>query len=127
MMGRRTNVAGPAPGEKDQVMRDFKAFFHHFFQDVHLVRHILAGLGVILLAVALVIWWAEESSLGNALYLTLITGLTVGYGDISPVTLVGRCASVIAAMIGIILTGIYVAIATNAVSRSLNDDDLAGR
>lgn len=108
-------------------MRDFKAFFHHFFQGVHLVRHILAGLGVILLAVALVIWWAEESSLGNALYLTLITGLTVGYGDISPVTLVGRCASVIAAMIGIILTGIYVAIATNAVSRSLGDDDLAGR
>lgn len=108
-------------------MRDFRAFFHHFFQGVHLVRHILVGLTVILLAVALVIWWAEGNSFDDALYLTMITGLTVGYGDISPVSVVGRCASVVAAMIGIVVTGIYVAIATNAVARCLGGDDLAGR
>ena len=34
--------------------------------------------------------WAEDQTLGNAIYFTLITGLTVGYGDIAPVTPIGK-------------------------------------
>ena len=34
--------------------------------------------------------WAEDQTLGNAIYFTLITGMTVGYGDITPVTPIGK-------------------------------------
>jgi voltage-gated potassium channel len=102
-------------------MHDLRQFCFHFWVGVHLLRHILTGLIVVLLLLALVIWWAEHKSFGDAVYLTLITGLTVGYGDISPVTLVGRTASILAALVGVIVTGIYVAIATNAVSRCVKE------
>lgn len=96
-------------------MQDLRRFCFHFWVGVHLLRHILTDLIVVLLLLALVIWWAEDSSFGDAVYLTLITGLTVGYGDISPVTLADRTASILAALVGVIVTGIYVANAANAV------------
>ncbi len=94
------------------ALRDLHLFLIHFFRVTHLVRHILEALFACLLGIAVVIALAEHRSFGDAVYFTLITGLTVGYGDISPVTPVGRVASMI-------LTGIYVAISTNAVSRAL--------
>jgi voltage-gated potassium channel len=63
--------------------------------------------------------WAEDQTLGNAIYFTLITGLTVGYGDIIPVTPIGKAASGAIAIVGVITAGIYVAIATRAVSMSI--------
>jgi voltage-gated potassium channel len=104
------------------AMRDLRSFFYHFFLGTHLVRYILAGLTAMLVTVTLVIWWAEQASFGVALYLTLITGLTVGYGDISPTTLAGRVASIVAAMLGLVISGIYVALATNAVQRCLAEN-----
>lgn len=103
-------------------MRDLKSFFYHFFLGAHLLRYILVGLTAILLTITVVIWLAEQTSFGDALYLTLITGLTVGYGDISPETLAGRAASIVAALLGLIISGIYVALATNAVHRSLAEN-----
>jgi voltage-gated potassium channel len=100
-------------------LRDLHLFLIHFFRATHLVRHILEALLACLLGLAVVIGLAEHRSFADALYFTLITGLTVGYGDISPVTPLGRVASIAAALIGVISTGIYVAIATNAVSRAL--------
>jgi voltage-gated potassium channel len=102
-------------------MRDLKAFFYHFFRATHLVRYILGGLTLILLCISVVIWRVEEASFADALYLTLITGLTVGYGDISPTTWSGRIASIVAALVGLIISGIYVALATNAVQQSLHE------
>jgi voltage-gated potassium channel len=102
-------------------MRDLQAFFYHFFRATHLVRYILGGLTLILLVISVVIWRVEEASFADALYLTLITGLTVGYGDISPTTWSGRAASIVAALVGLIISGIYVALATNAVQRSLHE------
>jgi voltage-gated potassium channel len=49
----------------------------------------------------------------------LITGLTVGYGDITPVTAMGKAASAAIAGVGVITAGTYVGIATRAVSMSL--------
>ena len=63
--------------------------------------------------------WAEDQTLGNAIYFTLITGMTVGYGDITPVTPIGKAASVAIAIVGVITAGIYVAIATRAVAISI--------
>jgi voltage-gated potassium channel len=57
--------------------------------------------------------------LGNAIYFALITAMTVGYGDITPVTPIGKAASASIAVVGVITVGIYVGIATRAVSMSI--------
>ena len=56
----------------------------------------------------------EKVSFGKALYFSFITGLTVGYGDIAPVTSIGRVISVLMGLIGILFTGVVVATAVEA-------------
>ncbi len=102
-------------------MHDFFAYLRHFFYMLKLVRHALAGLLVLLLIGAGVIAIAEGMSYGKALYLTAITGLTVGYGDIAPVTVVGRIVSVLIGLIGLIYIGIVVAIATAALRHMVEE------
>jgi hypothetical protein len=57
----------------------------------------------------------------RALYFTMITGMTVGYGDIVPTTALGRVISVVIAMIGIVYVGIIVAIATRALTLAVHE------
>jgi hypothetical protein len=56
-----------------------------------------------------------------------ITGLTVGYGDITPTTASGKAMSIVAALIGVITSGIYVAIAAKAVAASVEGRRLGER
>ena len=58
----------------------------------------------------------EGIPLGKAIYFACITGLTIGYGDITPETGWGMIASVAIGLIGMIFTGITIAIATRALA-----------
>lgn len=49
----------------------------------------------------------------DALYWSLITATTVGYGDIRPLKRASRILSIFIAFIGIMLTGVIVAITVN--------------
>ena len=107
-------------------MKDFLAYLRHFFYTLSLVRHMLAGLLLLLLIGAGVIAIAEDMHFGEALYLTAITGLTVGYGDIAPTTVTGRILSVLIGLIGLIYFGVIVAVA-NAAMRHVVDDKREAR
>ncbi len=100
-------------------MRDFIIVAMNFVRTARHVRHVMGGLFLILLSIAVIISIVEDHSFADAVYFTLITGLTVGYGDIAPVTPVGRLASVVAAFVGVILTGIYVGVATQAIAQTV--------
>ena len=54
--------------------------------------------------------------LGQGIYFAFITGLSIGYGDISPKTGWGCVVSVGIGMIGMIFVGMTVAIATRALA-----------
>ena len=55
----------------------------------------------------------------DAIYWGFITATTVGYGDIRPMGRLSKALSVLIALIGMIFTGIMVALAVNAVTESL--------
>ena len=107
-------------------MRDFFAYLRHLRYILSLVRHMMAGLLLLLLLGAVLIAIAEDMHFGEALYLTAVTGLTVGYGDIAPATVAGRILSVLIGLIGLIYFGVIVSVA-NAAMRHVVDDKREAR
>jgi Ion channel len=59
--------------------------------------------------------YVEEWSLGESIYFTFITGLTIGYGDLVPKHFVSRLGAVVIGMVGIVLMGLIAAIAVRAL------------
>jgi hypothetical protein len=75
---------------------------------------ILIGLGGVAISVV------ENLPLGRAIYFAFITGLTIGYGDITPQTSAGAVLSVILGLIGTVFVGLTVAIAVRALRDTVN-------
>ncbi len=57
----------------------------------------------------------------DALYWSLVTALTIGYGDIVPTQKATRIFAIIVGLCGILLTGLFVAIALNAATVAYSD------
>ena len=66
-------------------------------------------------------------SFGEAVYFSFITGLTVGYGDIAPITAIGRVISVLLGLIGILFTGVVVATAVEATRHAWEEMQSQGK
>jgi len=69
----------------------------------------------------LVIGRLEGWPIGDALYFTLVTGLTIGYGDLTPRHVVSRCLAVVIGFSGIALTGLIAAVSVRALEIAARD------
>jgi hypothetical protein len=63
----------------------------------------------------------ENRELGEGIYFAFITGLSIGYGDITPATAWGRVVSVLIGLVGTIFVGLTVAVATRALADSIRE------
>ena len=70
---------------------------------------------------AMLITYTEAIPLGTALYFAFVTGLTIGYGDIVPVSAAGRIVSIVLGFVGILFTGLVVAVAVRALQQTWAD------
>ncbi len=74
--------------------------------------------GLTFMAIVVMSWIfaeAEQVGFGEALYFAGVTALTIGYGDIVPLTATGKILCVIMGILGVITTGIIVAVAIQAM------------
>ena len=60
----------------------------------------------------------QQISLFEGFWYITVTVTTVGYGDIVPITLLGKIISISAGFIGLIIIGLMVGIATVAVKET---------
>jgi len=102
-------------------MREFLTFCSHILLMLRHVRGVILVLVVVLFCAA-IISRVEGVPFGDSLYFTLITGLTIGYGDITPTTTVGRVLSILVGVIGVIFVGLVVAITTRALHLTAQDE-----
>lgn len=94
----------------------FAEFLRAWIRYTSYVREILGTLFLILLIGSVLIWHYEDISFVDAIYFTFITGLSVGYGDITPETTMGKMVSVCIGIIGVFIVGLSVAIGARALS-----------
>ncbi|MEM1243383.1 MAG: potassium channel family protein [Pseudomonadota bacterium] len=104
-------------------MEEFIRFIKNFCSIFWLTRGITLVLLLILFAASFIFYFFENLSLGNAIYLTFITGLTVGYGDFTPASPLGKITSVFIGFVGMIFIGLIVAIATFAIKFTLRQTE----
>ena len=84
---------------------------------------VLSAILAIQVALGLLIGFVEGWSVGDAVYFTFVTGLTIGYGDIVPRQALGRALAIGVGVSGLFLTGLIAGIAVYAMRAALPDRD----
>lgn len=78
---------------------------------------------IVLVTAAISYSLAEHVSIANAFWWAIVTATTVGYGDISPHTFVGRAASIALMLIGIGIVGTLTSSISSFFNGTGNDQD----
>ena len=95
------------------------AFLLHFAWSLYLVAPLLIFFVLLILFLGQVVGRLEKWAPFDALYWSLVTATTVGYGDIRPLRKWSRMLAIAIALNGLILTGIIIAIAINTVTYTI--------
>ena len=90
-------------------------FTYYFFHAIWHVRTIILILIALIVAGAAAVTLVEKLPFADTLYFAFVTGLTIGYGDIVMQTPVGRLVALLIGLIGILFTGLLVAVMVHAV------------
>lgn len=91
-------------------------FFQIFLLGLWLFSPLLVPLLVLMIVLGQFLGRYENWSRTDALYFTFITSLTIGYGDLRPHRNKSKLLAVAIGVIGLILNGIVVAIALQAIN-----------
>jgi voltage-gated potassium channel len=85
-------------------------FIQLFFIYISFTLPLLLSFIMLIVILGQLVGHIEKWSRFDALYWTFITALTIGYGDIKPIYKNSRLISIIIGLLGIMLTGLIVAI-----------------
>jgi Ion channel len=107
------------PGSQTVQRRFFVALGRAFRVTLPVLSIILA----IQIVLGLLVGFVEGWSVGDAVYFTFITGLTIGYGDIVPRQALARALAIGIGISGLFLTGLIAGVAVYAMRRALGEHD----
>ena len=101
-----------------------RRFFMALGLAIHLAWPVLSVIFAVQVALGLLIGLLEGWSVGDALYFTFVTALTIGYGDIVPRQALARALAVGIGICGLFLTGLIAGIAVYAMRAALLGRDI---
>jgi voltage-gated potassium channel len=93
-------------------------FIQLFFLGIYFITPILLIFIFIVLLLGQIVGRMEVWDRFDAFYWSFITAFTVGYGDLRPIKKSSKIISMFIALIGIIFTGIIVAVTIVAITKS---------
>jgi hypothetical protein len=96
-----------------------RRFFMALGRAIHLAWPVLSTILGIQVVLGLLIGFVEGWSVGDAVYFTFVTGLTIGYGDIVPRQALARALAIGVGISGLFLTGLIAGIAVYAMRTAL--------
>ncbi len=109
------------------MISDFVRFLKHLYRVLHFVRGVMLMFLMLLAVCVVVVSRTEGLAVAESSYFVLVTAMTIGYGDVAPVTPGGRGASVMAGVIGVLVCGLVVGAATRALKGAVEEKEQAGR
>ncbi|MFS2152610.1 potassium channel family protein [Rhizobium sp. Rhizsp42] len=112
----------PSSTQNSRRMR--RLFFSALFSQLRLLWPIFSGILVVMVGCGLVIGRMEGWSIGDSLYFTFVTGLTIGYGDLTPKTGIARILAMIVGLSGIVVTGLVAAVSVQALRSTSESNEL---
>jgi hypothetical protein len=104
----------------------FTSLARHFFSAIWHVKAVILMLIALIVAGAAAVSLFEKMPFGDALYFAFVTGLTIGYGDIVVKTPFGRLMAILIGFVGILFTGLMVAVLVYAVRESIEESRKGG-
>jgi voltage-gated potassium channel len=100
-----------------------RRFFAAAGRAIHLTWPVLSTILGVQVVLGQGIGLIEGWSVGDALYFTFTTGLTVGYGDIVPRNAWARALAIMIGFTGLFLTGVIAGIAVYAMNVAIGHRD----
>jgi len=102
-------------------------YLEYFIDHLAFAAPLLGVMWLVITALGLIAGRIESWSWFDSIYWASVTATTVGYGDIRPLRPVSRLLSIVIALVGIIFTGLLVALAVDAATLSLHGVGYPGR
>ena len=102
------------------MRRDFAA---GLLVGLRVVWPVLSALLGIIVALGLVIGLIEGWSVHESIYFAFVSGLTIGYGDLAPKTLLTRMLAIVIGVCGVLVTALVAAVAVKALTAVHGDGD----
>ena len=97
-------------------------FLAHLGSGLRIVWPILSVLLGLMVGLGAVVGVIEDWPLRDALYFTFVSGLTIGFGDLVPKTLLARALAIAIGITGVLLTSLIAAIAVQALLAASRED-----
>ena len=102
------------------MRRDFVA---GLLMGLRVVWPVMSALLGIIVALGVVIGLIEGWSVQESIYFAFVSGLTIGYGDLAPKTLLTRMLAILIGVCGVLLTALVAAVAVKALTMVHGDGD----
>jgi voltage-gated potassium channel len=97
------------------------SYLSYFVGYLAFAAPLLGLMAMLIIVLGLIVGRIESWNWFDSIYWAFITATTVGYGDIRPLRPVPRLLSILVALVGVIFTGLLVALAVSAATQSLDD------
>jgi hypothetical protein len=96
-------------------------FLGGLIMGLRVVWPILSTLIILIAGLGLIVGFREGWTIQESQYFGFVTGLTIGYGDFAPKSLLGRVLAVCIGACGVLLTALLAAVAVKALTATTEE------